>query len=103
MSEISEEKRCCMVCDAKKCCSVCRAQTLFACSDCRITFGVSVYVCSNIQCRDVHDSLCSHQLESQLAIAREGLEEISKVCVCEADLIAKQTLAALDGKAGEGR
>lgn len=54
----NEEKRCCSVCDAKKKCHICGQQTLLACSDCRINFGVTVYVCSNSKCRDTHESKC---------------------------------------------
>ena len=52
------EKRCCTVCDSKKVCHVCGTQTLLACSDCRINFQATVYVCSKPACRDEHERKC---------------------------------------------
>lgn len=51
-------KRCCSVCDRQKVCHVCGAQTLIACSDCRMNFGAVVYVCPTTPCRDAHESKC---------------------------------------------
>jgi len=52
------ERSCCSVCDRKKVCHVCGAQTLLACSDCRLNFGAVVYVCSDPACRDAHERKC---------------------------------------------
>jgi len=56
---VVELKRCCTVCDAKKVCHACEAQTLFACSDCQVNFGATVYVCGKRECREYHERLCS--------------------------------------------
>lgn len=52
----SAEKSCCTVCDRRKECHICGTQTLYACSDCRIDFGVSIYVCTSSACRTAHES-----------------------------------------------
>lgn len=52
------ERRCCTECDRKKVCHVCKQQTLFACADCQINFGATVYVCSKPDCRDAHETKC---------------------------------------------
>jgi len=56
----NEEKPCCTICDQKKKCYICGEQTLYACSDCRIDFNVSIYVCKSSSCRDTHELKCSH-------------------------------------------
>lgn len=53
-----QEKHCCTICDAKKVCHVCGVQTLYACSDCRINFNATVYVCTKSTCRDAHERKC---------------------------------------------
>lgn len=61
-SHYEELKRCCTVCDRKKKCHVCGEQTLFACSDCRINFQATVYVCAKDSCQDAHEQKCfSHR------------------------------------------
>lgn len=60
------DKHCCTVCDAKKFCHVCEQQTLYACSDCRIDFGVSIYVCAKSSCRAKHEAMCSSVLRASL-------------------------------------
>lgn len=50
--------RCCTICDAKKVCHVCGEQTLWACSDCRINFATTIYVCQKPACRDEHELKC---------------------------------------------
>lgn len=60
------EKRCCTVCDRKKTCHVCGQQTLYACSDCRIDFGVTIYVCANRKCQAAHELKCSARLREKL-------------------------------------
>lgn len=57
-SPYTELKRCCTICDARKVCHVCGEQTLFACSDCRINFAATVYVCTKPACRDEHERKC---------------------------------------------
>lgn len=61
-----EEKKCCSVCDTKKLCYVCGTATLFACSDCRIEFKVSVYVCGKSECRSRHESKCHGNFAAQI-------------------------------------
>src|SRR5690349_5759542 len=39
-------------------CSVCGDATDLACSDCRIDFQTSVYVCRKPECRDQHETRC---------------------------------------------
>lgn len=39
-------------------CHVCGSPTSLCCSDCRINFDASVYVCSKAACRDAHDLKC---------------------------------------------
>jgi hypothetical protein len=52
-------------------CHVCEVATLWACSDCRINFGVSVYVCENSECCDKHEKFyCAGP--NPLERAREG-------------------------------
>jgi hypothetical protein len=60
------EKRCCTVCDAKKVCHVCGEQTLWACSDCRINLGTTVYVCQKAKCRDEHEKKCGERLDERV-------------------------------------
>lgn len=55
MSQMQQERECCTICDAKKFCHICKSQTLYACSDCRIDFGVTIYVCTSKACRDEHE------------------------------------------------
>lgn len=52
------ERTCCSVCDARKVCHVCGAQTLWACSDCRIDLGATVYVCQKLVCQMTHAEKC---------------------------------------------
>jgi hypothetical protein len=61
---LTQEKRCCSVCDARRLCHVCGSQTLYACSDCRIDFGVTIYVCP--KCRDQHEQKCSARLRERI-------------------------------------
>ena len=61
------ERRCCTVCDAKKLCTICGAQTDMACSDCRIDFQSTIYVCSKNECRNEHEGKCSARLLEKLA------------------------------------
>lgn len=82
---IQQVKRCCTSCDSKQLCHVCGDQTQFACSDCRIDLGSSVYICSKKECRDAHESKCSYvlseriaQSEASLREMREALEEIAE-------------------------
>jgi hypothetical protein len=56
--DYEKTKRCCTVCDARKKCHVCDAVTDLACSDCRINFGVTIYVCSKRECRNAHEVKC---------------------------------------------
>jgi hypothetical protein len=64
---LDKEKSCCTVCDARKKCHVCGQQTLYACSDCRIDFGVTVYVCNKKECRDAHEQKCPAALLRTIA------------------------------------
>lgn len=61
-----QEKRCCTVCDAKKVCTICGTATLYACSDCRIDFQTTIYVCPSTACRDRHEEKCSARLREEL-------------------------------------
>lgn len=63
------EKHCCTVCDAKKKCHICGKQTLYACSDCQIDLGATVYVCSSSDCRDAHEKKCPERLREELRAA----------------------------------
>ncbi len=54
-AQYAEKKHCCTVCDAKRKCHVCGDQTQWACADCAISFGATVYVCGKTTCRDAHD------------------------------------------------
>jgi hypothetical protein len=67
MQPLDKEKSCCTVCDARKKCHVCGQQTLYACSDCRIDFGVTVYVCNKKECRDAHEQKCPAALLRTIA------------------------------------
>lgn len=78
VTSFTEERPCCSVCDLKKRCSICREATLFACSDCRIDFGVSVYVCSAQTCRDAHEQKCSLQLRQRLTEAEQARIALTK-------------------------
>ena len=40
-------------------CHVCGDQTFLACSDCRINFTATVWVCKKSSCRDEHEKLCA--------------------------------------------
>lgn len=74
-----QEKRCCMPCDARKLCHVCENQTLYACSDCRIDFGVTIYVCP--KCQGQHEQKCSARLREQMGYRQaETVESIKSLC-----------------------
>lgn len=60
------EKRCCTICDRKKLCHVCKQPTLLACSDCRIDFATTIYVCGNSECRDRHERKCYARVMERL-------------------------------------
>jgi hypothetical protein len=72
------DKSCCTVCDAKKLCHVCGTPSLFACSDCRIDFGVSIYVCPTKACRDAHEAKCPARVLDQLASVSAALSNCQK-------------------------
>lgn len=55
-------------------CHICGRPTRLACSDCRIDFAKSIYVCESEECRDKHDMKCSAVLRVQVAELREALE-----------------------------
>jgi hypothetical protein len=78
-----ETKPCCTICDAKKTCSVCGQQTLLACSDCRIDFQTTIYVCKQAECRERHKAKCPYELRAEVSRLRE-------------DLNTAETLKALD-------
>ena len=40
-------------------CVICGTSTPFACSDCCIDMGDTMYVCSSAACRDKHEAVCS--------------------------------------------
>lgn len=75
---LAEERRCCTVCDAKKRCHGCGNQTLYACSDCRIDFGVTVYVCNAAKCRNAHEEKCSARLRAELDALRGENERLKR-------------------------
>ncbi len=54
-SLFEKQKRCCSSCDAKRKCHICGDMTEWACSDCTICFGTTVYVCTKTKCRDDHE------------------------------------------------
>lgn len=56
-------------------CSVCHKPATLVCSDCRIDFGVSVYVCSN-QCMQEHELKCSKDLRDQIVAMKEEFKKI---------------------------
>lgn len=60
--------------DALKICHVCKRPTDTACSDCRIDFGTSIYVCST-ECLEVHERKCSAEQAKRLAAATERAEK----------------------------
>lgn len=62
-----EVPHCCTICDAKKLCHVCRTPTLYACADCQIDLGTTIYVCPTAACRDAHERSCPSVLRSKLA------------------------------------
>jgi len=72
--KMDEEKRCCTVCDSSKVCSVCGIQTLIACSDCRIDFKVSVYVCKKSECQKTHGIKCPGERVAQIDEAEREAE-----------------------------
>lgn len=67
LPKYSDDKACCTICDAKKVCTICGDQTLLACSDCRIDFQTTVYVCRKPCCRDAHEEKCSAELRKRLS------------------------------------
>lgn len=96
------EKPCCSVCDRKKVCHVCKAQTLLACSDCRLNFGAVVYVCAQRACRDEHERMCfgdgsSPETEGYPGIAHDFEQMRLKLRDAHAEL------RRLDGTGGECR
>lgn len=70
------EKPCCTTCDKRKVCHVCGAATLFACSDCRIDFQVSVYVCATATCRDAHEQKCSARVRNHGETLLQEIERL---------------------------
>lgn len=47
-------------------CTVCGSPTDIACSDCRIDFQTTIYVCNTSKCQDEHELKCSSCLRRQL-------------------------------------
>lgn len=66
LKQFAEEKRCCTICDSKKRCHVCKANTQWACSNCQIDLGATVYVCATTECRNAHERVCSFALRKRL-------------------------------------
>lgn len=54
-------------------CHVCGANTLWACSDCRIDFGVTIYVCNTKGCHNAHEEKCPARLREKLTAAQSSL------------------------------
>lgn len=78
-----QEEYCCSSCAQKRICHVCQDQTIYACSDCQIDFGITVYVCSKKECRDYHESKCGQALRERIAsLTRENreLRELADEC-----------------------
>ena len=59
-------------------CHVCKKPTQFACSDCRIDFGVSIPVCGNRLCQDEHAYKCPHELRAELEKVKSELSETAQ-------------------------
>jgi hypothetical protein len=94
MQPLDKEKSCCTVCDARKKCHVCGQQTLYACSDCRIDFGVTVYVCNKKECRDAHEQKCPAALLRTIAGLRTD-NEAKYARIAELELQRAEVLEAV--------
>lgn len=77
-------KRCCTVCDAQKVCHICGAQTLLACSDCRLNLSATVYVCGKRECREAHDRVCSGQRTSMASLTALNRPMLNRAQAIEA-------------------
>lgn len=45
-------------------CVICGAETIYACSDCRIDTGKSVHVCATVACQEEHEKLHGKDVKS---------------------------------------
>ena len=61
-------------------CHICEDKTDLACSDCRITFGASVYVCSKPFCRNEHERgyCCKPSQRRQVEASSPKVEAMTK-------------------------
>jgi hypothetical protein len=66
--------------ESERTCSVCSTATEYACSDCRIDFRTTIYVCARPQCRDEHESKCSAKLRQQLESERKETKWLRSDC-----------------------
>lgn len=106
MNEDLTDKPCCTICDAKKTCHICGQQTLMACSDCRIDFGISIYVCNKPECQKKHESKCPNSFLAErdelVKLLKRNLERMKLIngddCgkeFCPNHLLIKETEQAL--------
>lgn len=80
-------------------CTVCGDATGLTCSDCRIDFQTTIYVCHKPECRDEHDLKClSATRAGSDAVAKSDNERASDMLMSCADFFAA-TLAKADDRA----
>ena len=78
----------CKCAEKKHHCHICESETDMACSDCRINFGESIYVCAKPFCRNEHEhGYCCGP--SRRTPAQRTREQVIEECAKECDSYAK--------------
>lgn len=87
---------------SRKVCHVCGDSTELCCSDCKIDFGASVYVCHKPECRDKHEEKCSARVRDRLAKLTAPVtdDEVSKVYNLNPEVVRAVLEVFLKGRMG---
>ena len=78
-TKYDNQRPCCSVCDAKRKCVVCGQPTQWGCSDCRMDFKVTIYVCPNTSCRNEHEKKCPQAMNERVSRAEAERDEAIKL------------------------
>lgn len=91
-----KKKHCCTVCDTQKRCRVCGDHTFYACSNCQINLGATIYVCQRSECRNEHEKKCSGDDSMLLALQqeRDDLKRQNAELAALADVLSRAIYAA---------
>lgn len=79
-------------------CSVCGDPTDMGCSDCRINYRTTVYVCGKRECRAHHESKCygDGDLRADLARMKAALEKCREALVISTGYVFEELLNEID-------